>query len=415
MPNKSIAEAVSQDRLWRRHVELAKIGATPKGGVNRQALTPEDGQARALLASWAEARGFATSMDAIGNLFFRRAGTDASADPVVCGSHIDTQPTGGRFDGTFGVLAGLEALEAAADLNLTTKRPLEFVAWTNEEGGRFQPATMGSSVYAGANTLDDMLAVVDGDGVTVGEALPAALAATPGAAPRELGAPMAAYLEAHIEQGPLLENERKTVGVVTGIQGARWFAIEVLGDEAHAGTTPLAVRKDALRRALDMIAAIQDIMADDTDTVRFTVGRMDVYPNSPNTVPSRVFFTIDFRHPDLAVLTDLGDRIPEICRAKAAGQPVSINETYNVPPTLFDPRLVGHVRAAAQRLALPSMDIVSGALHDAKYMNDICPSAMIFVPCEKGISHNEIENATPEDLAAGARVLAEVLVALANE
>lgn len=415
MPQKTIAEAVSQDRLWQRHVDLAKIGATPKGGVNRQALTPLDLEARALLRSWAEARGFATAIDAIGNLFFRRAGADPNAAPVVCGSHIDTQPTGGRFDGTYGVLAGLEVLEAASDLGLVTKRPLEFVAWMNEEGSRFQPATMGSSVYVGANTLDSMLAVADGNGVTVGDDLPAAIAATPGAAPRELGAPMAAYLEAHIEQGPRLENERKTVGVVTGIQGCRWFTIEVLGDEAHAGTTPIAVRKDALRRALDMIAAIQDIMADESDTVRFTVGRMEVYPNSPNTVPSRVLFTIDFRHPDLAVLTDLGDQIAAICEAKAAGQPVTVRETYNVPPTTFDPRIVGHVRDATRRLDFPAMDIVSGALHDAKYMNDICPSAMIFVPCEKGISHNEIENAAPEDLAAGARVLAEVLVALANE
>lgn len=415
MPQKTIADAVREDRLWQRHVDLAKIGATPKGGVNRQALTPEDGKGRALVTSWAKARGFTTAVDAIGNLFFRRAGSDPDASPVVCGSHIDTQPTGGRFDGTYGVLAGLEALEAAADLSLVTKRPLEFVAWMNEEGSRFQPATMGSSVYSGANTLDAMLAVADGDGVTVGEALPATIAATPGAAPRELGAPMAAYLEAHIEQGPRLENERKTVGIVTGIQGCRWFTIEVLGDEAHAGTTPLAARKDALRRALDMIAAIQDIMADDTDTVRFTVGRMEVFPNSPNTVPSRVLFTIDFRHPDLAVLTDLGDRIAAICEAKAGGQPVTVRETYKVPPTTFDARIVGHVREATRRLDLPMMDIVSGALHDAKYMNDICPSAMIFVPCEKGISHNEIENATPEDLAAGARVLAEVLIALANE
>ena len=413
--NASAALAVSQERLWQRLMELAEIGATAKGGVNRQALSAEDGAARKLVSQWAAARGFTAYSDPIGNLFFRRAGTDADADPVVTGSHIDSQPTGGKFDGAYGVLAGLEALEAIEDAGIVTRRPLEFVAWMNEEGGRFQPATMGSGVYTGAMDFDEMLAVRDGDGVSVADDLPASLAATPDAGPRDFGTRFAAYIEAHIEQGPRLERENKTIGVVTDIQGCRWFAIEVLGQEAHAGTTPNAARKDALKAALAMIAEMQELMADEEDILRFTIGRLVVAPNSPNTVPARAFFTVDFRHPDLAVLTEKGDRIAEICERHAGDLPLSVKETYNVPPITFHEHVVGAVRNAVEGQGLSNMDIVSGALHDAKYMNDICPSAMIFVPCADGISHNEIESATPEDLAAGTRVLAEALVALANE
>ena len=413
--NRPISLAVQQDRLWQRLMDLATIGATKKGGVNREALTPEDAEARALIRGWAEARGFTTHIDEIGNLFFRRAGEDPNAAPVVTGSHIDSQPTGGKFDGAYGVMAGLEVLEACEDIGLKTRRPLEFVAWMNEEGGRFQPATMGSGVYAGNMDFAEMLDVRDRDGVRVGDALPQSLEATPGATPRAFGSPVAAYIEAHIEQGPRLENEDKTVGVVTGIQGCRWFAVEVLGEEAHAGTTPNAARKDALKAALAMISEMHDLMADETDVLRFTIGRLEVSPNSPNTVPARAFFTVDFRHPDLAVLTGKGDAIKGICERHAGGLPLTVKETYSVPPTTFDTSVVARVRAAATELALPNMDMISGALHDAKYMNDIAPSGMIFVPCARGLSHNEAESATPEDLAAGARVLAEALVALANE
>ncbi len=413
--NVSVSLAVDAERLWRRHMDLAKIGATAKGGVNRQALTPEEAQARVQLRQWAEARGFTTAVDAIGNLFFRREGSDPNAAPVVTGSHIDSQPTGGKFDGAYGVLAGLEALEAVEDADITTKRPLEFVAWMNEEGGRFQPATMGSAVYAGKADLEEMLDVADVDGVKVRDVLPDAIAATPGAANRDLGAPIAAYIEAHIEQGPLLEMAEKTIGVVTGIQGARWFAIEVLGEEAHAGTTPNAARKDAFKAALAMINEMQTLMADETDILRFTIGRMEVSPGSPNTVPGRVSFTVDFRHPDLAVFTDKGDRVREICERNANDLPVTVKETYHVPPITFDQDTVARVRGAVNSLDYSNMDIISGALHDAKYMNDICPSAMIFVPCERGLSHNEAESAEKDDLAAGTRVLAEALVALANE
>ena len=411
----TIAKAVNEQRLWQRHMDLAKIGATDKGGVNRQAFTLEETEARKLLASWAEARGFSCAVDEIGNLFFRRAGTDPNADPVVTGSHIDSQPTGGKFDGAYGVLAGLEVLEAAEDSGVATKRPLEFVAWTNEEGGRFQPATMGSGVYTGAMDIDEMLSVQDRAGEVVRDLLPATLAATPNAEKRPLGTKFAAYIEAHIEQGPILEMEERTIGVVTGIQGTRWFAIEVEGSEAHAGTTPFSARRDAFRAAHAMIAEMYELTVDDKDILRFTVGCFEVSPGSPNTVPGHVYFTLDIRHPDGAILKELGDRVEDVCKRNAGGLPYKVRETYNVPPIQFDDGVVGRIRACTKVLGLSHRDMISGALHDAKYMNDICPAGMIFVPCEKGISHNEVEAADPKDLAAGVCVLAEAMIALANQ
>jgi N-carbamoyl-L-amino-acid hydrolase len=363
---------------------------------------------------WASRRGFTASVDGIGNLFIRRAGADPTAHPVVAGSHLDSQPTGGNFDGVFGVLAALEVLEAASDAGIVTNRPIELVDWTNEEGARFQPTTMGSAVFAGALPLETALATRDRDGVTVEQALSETLEAVPVADRRAFRAPMAAYLEAHIEQGPVLEATANTIGVVTGIQGLRWFQIEVTGEEAHAGTTPRRNRRDALAAAVDMVQALQALMYDEADTVRFTVGRFEVAPNSPNTVPGRVLFTIDFRHPDRDVLTRLGDQVERVCRAEAKGCGVSVVETMNAPPTEFDPAVLDLIRAAAQGQALPHMELVSGATHDAKFMAGHCPSGMIFVPCERGISHNETEKAASADLAAGARVLAEVAVRLAN-
>lgn len=408
------ADCINEQRLWRRHVDMGQIGGTPKGGVNRQALSKEDGAAKALLSSWAAARGFQTYIDEIGNLYVRRPGREAHMPPVLTGSHLDSQPTGGRFDGTYGVLAGFEVLEALEEANITTKRSIEVVAWTNEEGSRFQPGTMGSAVFAKAKTMQELLSIQDPSGISLQSALADTLAATPAAVKRPSGFPVASYVEAHIEQGPQLERAKKTIGVVTGIQGARWFQVEVEGEEAHAGTTPLAARKDALRSALAMVQALQELMSDPTDILRFTVGRFEVSPGSPNTVPGKVLFTIDFRHPDKAVLKERGDKVPALCRKMAGPCPVKIIETINNDPTIFDTEVVGLVRKHAQSLNLPDMDLFSGAGHDARYLAKLCPSGMIFVPCEKGISHNEIENATPTDLAAGAKVLAEVLTELAN-
>ncbi|MBM3356676.1 MAG: Zn-dependent hydrolase [Betaproteobacteria bacterium] len=405
---------VDEARLWRRHVEMARIGAIPNNGVNRAALSDEDIAARTLLISWARARNFGVSVDGIGNLFLRREGRDAVAAPVMTGSHMDSQPRGGRFDGIYGVLAGLEALEAIDAAGLETQRPIEVVAWTNEEGGRFPPCTMGSAVHTGARALEDFLEVKDNDGIVLKDALARTLAATPDAGARAFGSPAAAYIEAHIEQGPRLELEGKTIGVVTGIQGLRWFNIEVSGKTDHAGTTPLKLRKDALRDAIAIINALHELTRDDSDTLRFTVGRMLVTPNSPNSVASHVLFSVDLRHPDRATIDRLGQAVEPAARAAARQCSVKVTPTLHDDPRVFDPGVVDIVEACARELALPCMRLASGASHDAMYMARVCPTGMIFVPCENGVSHNEAENAKPGDLAAGARVLTAVLLELAG-
>jgi len=412
--HQDAVDRVDRERLWRRLMEMAEIGAIPGGGVNRAAFSQEDIAARKLLISWARARNFAVAMDAIGNLFIRRAGTDPRAAPVMTGSHMDSQPRGGRFDGIYGVLAGLEALEALEEAGLRTRHPVECVAWSNEEGGRFQPCTMGSAVYTGAKPLADLLEVRDNEGVALKDALARTLAATPAVGQRELKVPAAAYIETHIEQGPLLEQEGKTIGIVTGIQGLRWFNVEVLGETAHAGTSPIAARRDALREAIAAINALQELTHDASDTVRFTIGRMLVTPNSPNSVPSHVLFSVDVRHPDPATIARLGDAIGPTVRKAVKRCSVKVTPTLHDDPCAFDPAVVDCVERAAQALQLAHRRMPSGASHDAMYLARVCPTGMIFVPCERGISHNEAENARPEDLAAGARVLTAALLELAS-
>jgi N-carbamoyl-L-amino-acid hydrolase len=407
-------DRVDQNRLWQRHMEMARIGAIPGDGVNRAAFSPEDIAARKLLISWARARNFSVAMDAIGNLFIRRAGTDPHAAPVMSGSHMDSQPRGGRFDGIYGVLAALEALEAIDEAGVKTRHPLELVAWSNEEGGRFPPCTMGSAVHTGARPLGDFLDVKDNEGTALRDALAQTLAATPEAGKRELNAPAAAYVEAHIEQGPLLEQEGRTIGAVTGIQGLRWFNVEIFGESAHAGTTPVSGRKDALREAVAAINALHELTRDPTDTARFTVGRMLVTPNSPNSVASHVLFSVDIRHPDPATIDRLGKAVEPTVRKAVTRCSVKVTPTLHDDPCAFDPAVVDCVERAAATLKLPHRRMPSGASHDAMYMARVCPTAMIFVPCESGISHNEAEKATPSDLAAGTRVLAAALLELAN-
>ncbi|MCC8430010.1 Zn-dependent hydrolase [Reyranella aquatilis] len=411
----SAADAIREDRLWQRHADMAKLGGTPKGGVNRQALSPEDAAARNLLGSWARARGFSTFTDAIGNLFVRREGSEPDARPVMSGSHMDSQPTGGRFDGMYGVLAAFEALEALEDAGVKTKRPVVAVAWTNEEGSRFQPGAMGSAVFAGHNDLEKMLQVKDWKGVVLKDALAETLKAAP-APMREgpPGFPLDGYVETHIEQGPRLENEGRTIGVVTAIQGSRRYIVTTEGEEAHAGTTPRAARKDAFAAAVRIAQAMYEATTDTDDTLRFTIGRVEVAPGSPNTVPGRTTFTIDMRHPDDSVLDAHEKKLKEIVATRAAPCPAGIERVVAVPPTNFDPMVVDLVRTKTRALGLSNMDMPSGAGHDAMHIAHLCPAGMIFVPCERGISHNEIENATPQDLAAGARVLVEVLAELAN-
>jgi beta-ureidopropionase / N-carbamoyl-L-amino-acid hydrolase len=408
------ALAVDQARLWRRHMAMAEIGAIEGRGVNRQALSADDIRARALLLEWAAARGYQPAVDDVANLFIRRPGHDPDASPIVCGSHMDSQPAGGRFDGIFGVLAGLEALEALDDAGIATARPVDVVAWTNEEGGRFAPGAMGSAVFAGQMRLEDCLDLTDAAGIRLGTALAETLAATPEVPRRPFGFPVAAYLEPHIEQGPQLEASGLQVGVVTGIQGARWYVVEVEGEPAHAGTAPLAGRKDAVRAAIRMIAGLEELMHDPDDRLRFTVGRIEVQPNSPNTVPAKVAFSIDFRHPEAAVIEARSGQIERVCRSGAGPCEVRVKETFSRPPCVFPARIVDTVEQAARELGIGHMRLPSGAFHDANFIADLAPTGMIFVPCERGISHSPAENAKPEDLAAGARVLAASVVELAG-
>lgn len=417
MSASRLAAAISEQRLWQRHMDMGAIGSTPRGGVNRLALTSDDAAAQATLAQWARGRGYAVTRDEIGNVYVRRAGSDAAADPVVTGSHLDSQPTGGKFDGAYGVLAGLEVLEALDDAGIATRRPVEVVAWMNEEGSRFLPGAMGSGVLAGAFTLESALTRTDSLGETVGAALAEVERLTP--LPRRALSAVKpfAYLEAHIEQGPLLEANGATIGVVTGIQGIRRFVVEVTGEEAHAGTTPRANRRDAMAAAIALISTLQAATADPEDMIRFTVGRMHVLPNSPNTIPARVTFTIDLRHPDGALLESLSTRIDEVA-AQAAAQhrcAASVQNVSVVQPVHFPDQMVGVVRRAADAEGARSMSFPSGAGHDAMYLHRLCPAGMVFVPCLHGVSHNEAESATAADLAAGARVLARAVLELAGQ
>ena len=410
-----IGPRINSQRLWEHVCAMARIGATAKGGVNRQALTAEDTQGKMLLLQWASRRGYQTSIDPIGNLFIRRPGKNPGLRPILTGSHLDSQPTGGRFDGVYGVLAGFEVLETLDDHGMETEHPIELVVWMNEEGSRFPPPTMGSAVAAGALPLADALAIKDVNGVDVESALKAQIAKLPVLEKRPLGMSGFAYIEAHIEQGPVLENQACDVGIVTGIQGLHAYEIQLLGAEAHAGTTPLRHRKDALVAATTLIGRIRAAIDDPADILRFTVGRLEVYPGSPNTVPGRVTFNIDLRHPDPDSLLRAGETILQLCSGEIEGCPVSAKVLLRSTPITFDDRVVATVRNAAAGRAMKFLDIVSGATHDAKYTAHHIPTGMIFVPCEKGISHNEAENAREVDAAAGAQVLCDAMLAIMSE
>lgn len=416
MNGARISRAVSEARLWQRHVEMGAIGATARGGVNRLALTREDAAAQRKLAQWAELRGYSVSRDEIGNVFVRRAGTDAEAAPVLTGSHLDSQPTGGKYDGAYGVLAGFEVLEALDDAGIATRRPVEAVAWMNEEGSRYIPGAMGSGVLAGAFTLASALARTDSDGVTVAAALAEVERSTPLPRRSLSGLRPFAYVEAHIEQGPLLEAHGASIGVVTGIQGIRRFVVEIDGEEAHAGTTPRASRRDAMATAVALISALQAEAADPGDILRFTVGRMRVSPNSPNTIPGHVDFTIDLRHPDADLLQSFGAAIHDMAARVAARHncTAAVQNVSDVKPVRFPDDMIALIREATEAEGAKYLSFPSGAGHDAMYLNRLCPTGMVFVPCLRGVSHNEAESATPADLAAGTRVLARAIVELAN-
>jgi len=384
--SRRLADLVSQERLWNRHIELAKIGATEAGGVNREALTAEDSRARLQVIQWATDLGAEARMDDIGNLFLRYPGIDPDSAAIMTGSHLDSQPTGGMFDGTYGVLAGLEVLEALAASGRHLSCPVDLVIWMNEEGSRFSPATMGSGVHAGVLSLEDMLGVEDRDGVVLADALAEMQSALGSVEQQPARLPCSAYLETHIEQGPVLES----------------------GKAAHAGTTPRSRRKDALMASLQLIGDITASIDDADDQVRFTVGRFELLPGTPNTVPASAVFSIDLRHPDEDRLNEIENLMRrqveqiESCTAE-------LRSLIHSPSISFDADLVQSVADSAQTLGLTSQALPSGATHDAASMARLCPSAMIFVPCRGGESHNESEWAEAEHLWAGACVLADVI------
>lgn len=410
----SASACVSEERLWQLLMDVAAYGATKNGGVNRQALSAEDTAAKKHVVRWATERGFTTCQDDIGNLFVRRDGTESGLAPVMTGSHLDSQPTGGRFDGAYGVLAGLEALDALNDSSIQTKRPVEVVAWTNEEGSRYSPGAFGSSFFAGIGELASVLDNTDAGGTVLRDELAKTLAETDVPLRTQGSVTPQCYIESHIEQGPVLEDKGLQIGIVTSIQGIRHLDVVVVGEEAHAGTTPRRSRKDALSSAVAIISALEQITEDADDVTRFTVGRCEVQPGSPNTVPGRVHFMIDLRHPDRTVLNALVDRIRQVAAEKAGPCSLTVSDNLSVDPTIFEADVMDAIRDSAQNLGLGHMDMPSGAGHDAMHLATICPAGMIFVPCLGGVSHNETESATPEDLAAGARVLADTLVRLAN-
>ena len=410
-----LSNHVSEQRLWTLLMDVAVYGATEKGGVNRQALSQEDVAARIHVVRWAAERGFEAFQDHIGNLFVRREGTEANLDPVMTGSHLDSQPTGGRFDGAYGVLAGLEVLHALNDANIQTRRPIEVVAWTNEEGSRFSPGAMGSSIFAGVRDLGAILDVTDPSGIILKDALEETLTAVPVPRRKPDSVTPYCYVETHIEQGPILEERKAPIGVVSGIQGIRRLNMTVMGEEAHAGTTPRRSRKDAFASTVAIISALENLTADDDDILRFTVGRCEVLPGSPNTVPGQVHFTIDLRHPDNDVLHAVGDKIHTVAKAIGAPCLIEVSDISFVASTKFDKNIMDVIGDAASRLEYDQITMPSGAGHDAMHMSNICRTGMIFIPCLRGVSHNEAESATPGDLAAGTRVLADTIVHFANE
>lgn len=393
---------INGERLWQSLMQLARIGATPKGGVRRLTLTDTDREARELFMHWAREAGCSVDVDGIGNVFARRFGSEPRRAPIAMGSHLDSQPSGGKFDGAYGVMAALEVVRTLNEAGVATRAPLEIVNWTNEEGSRFVPTMMGSGVFAGVHSLSSVLDQKDVDGVSVREALAATGCA--GSAPSHR---LDAYFEAHIEQGPILEHTSTIIGVVQGALGQRWFDVAISGMDAHAGPTPMETRKDALLAASRLVVEVNRIGGGFPDNARGTVGFMQVKPNSRNVVPGEVRMTVDFRNARDATLSAMVEALHAAARAleQECRVAIDLKEVVYFPPCEFAPELVASVREAARRLGYSHRDIVSGAAHDAVYAARVAPTAMVFVPCEGGISHNEIESARPEDLAAGCNVM----------
>ena len=396
--------AVDSNRLWQTIQQTAAIGATPKGGLCRLTLSEEDRQVRDWFRTACEAAGCSVRIDALGNMFARREGRDPTLPPIAIGSHLDTQPTGGRYDGIIGVLAGLEVLRTLGDSSFQTNAPIEVINWTNEEGARFAPAMLASGTFAGVFTPDYAYSRQDRDGVSFATALDA----IGYRGPEPIGGhKLSAHFELHIEQGPILEAESRTIGVVTGVQSIRWYEATVTGLDGHAGATPMRLRRDALLGVARMIEAVNDVaMAHAPDAVG-TVGLIESKPNSRNVVPGEVFFTIDLRHPDDSVVAEMDAEVRAALAiiAESDDLDLALEQTWESPAVHFDEGCIQAVRNAAVACGFSSRDLVSGAGHDSAYIARVAPTSMIFVPCAGGLSHNEAESAEQSDVAAGANVL----------
>lgn len=405
---------VDERRLWQSLMDMGAVGALPHGGCCRAALGADDKAGRDLFVGWSRDAGCEIAFDQVGNIFARRPGRESTRPAVATGSHLDTQPHGGKFDGVYGVLAGLEVVRALNDARIETAAPIDVIVWTNEEGVRFSPPLAGSSAFAGVADVATVHAAQTLDGTTVRQDLESIGylgTEVPGA--RALDC----FVEAHIEQGPILEAEGKTIGVVTQIQGIRWSRITVIGMDSHAGTTPMDRRRDALLGAAEMIVALNGVARAQDQWARLTVGRIEVEPNSGATIPGKVTFVCDLRHPDTATLDVLEQQIRDAVRdiAIRAGLKSEIQRVIDKPPVHFAGSLVDTIRDAARHCGYSSLDMLSGAGHDAMNVARVAPTAMIFVPCKDGLSHNEAESATPADLAAGAHTLLHTLLARAGK
>lgn len=412
-PPRRLSDFVDGERLWARHMALASFGARADGGVDRPTLSPQEAQARAQVIAWGRAVGLKPFTDKAANLFLRLEGRDPSLAPVVAGSHIDSQPTGGKFDGVFGVLAALETAAAIVARGEQPLRPFEVVAWTNEEGSRFAPGMTGSDLFTQTKDIEAVLPIRDADGISIGEAVATILAADDKVPLRAFGLPIAAYVEPHIEQASVLEQAGIPIGVVTGIQGTRRYRIRVRGEAAHAGTALRKDRRDALMAAVRMIRAIDEAAMEPADTL-LTVGMLQVTPNAPSVVPAEAFFSIDLRHPDNAVVDRVDAAIRHIVEEMKGDCSVELKQIQHSPSLNFAPAIRSAIAEAAAARGIPAMDVYSAAGHDARQLHYVCPAGMIFVPCRGGVSHNPGEWAEPEHLTAGAQVLADVVWHFAN-
>lgn len=409
MSELASAVRIDGERLWQRLMAMAAIGATAKGGCNRQALTDLDKQGRELFMGWCEAAGCGLRVDRMGNIFACRQGANNALAPVITGSHLDTQPTGGKFDGVYGVLAGLEVIETLNQLNIVTQHPLEVVVWTNEEGARFSPAMVGSGVWAGAFSEAYGHAAVDKNGASIGGELErigflGAVEAVAG--------PVHAAFELHIEQGPILEQQGQQIGIVTGVQGIRWYDVTLTGQACHAGPTPMASRRDPFMALGPIVEALYTLVESHGPWARVTFGDIKAMPGARNTVPEVLVLCVDLRHPDESILAQMHGQFVELVERISVASQIhqNINQIWHSQAVAFAPQCIDAVQTAVNQLGYSHMQLVSGAGHDAVYVSRVAPTSMIFIPCAGGISHNEAENVDPADVTAGVNVLLQAML-----